>query len=91
MPRLTVAGGKSIRNIPPKWKSRTDIPASVLSDPRVLESCWRFPDGRIVAIPISELRRVLDGKHSRKGKLGPFNIDLDSKTVDGMAVRMIVS
>ena len=72
---------------------RTDMFKSVLDDPRLEIAEFILKDGSTVQIPAQELRRVLIGgpDHYHGQIWGPFNIDPQSKTVNGISVKMTVT
>jgi hypothetical protein len=74
---------------------RTDIFKSTLSDQRLRFAKFILKDGPTVIIPAEELRRILEGGSDRISPSGcdiwgPFNINVDRRTVNGHVVRMEV-
>ncbi|ACB75220.1 hypothetical protein Oter_1937 [Opitutus terrae PB90-1] len=83
------------RNVPATWANRslwrTDIPASVLSNPDVHSVCYRLASGLCVLIRIADLRdSVWDAPRRTSGKVGPFYVDPLAKTVNGWSSSMDV-
>ena len=85
-----------IRRVPKRWArkgiGRTDIPKSVLSNPRLRQCNFDFQDGPFVIIPPSELRRILEGGREHYGGRiwGPFNLNTKTESIDGQKAKMLV-
>jgi hypothetical protein len=91
--RAKIVNGVWSRNVP--WENngvwRSDIFKSVLSDPRLQFARYVLTNGEAVLIPVTELRRVVQGgrDHYMGGKIwGPFDIDPQQSTIDGQKVQM---
>jgi hypothetical protein len=88
-----------IRNAPVTWKNlsgwRTDIPLTVLSGELYDFAEYHLEDGKVLEIPMSEMRRALleFKKAPIRANLmvGPFNIDPIEKTVYRVYVQMSVA
>ena len=86
--------GVWVRKIPKRWvqngEGRTDVFKSVLSDVRLRQCRFVFEGGPSVTIPAEELRRIVEcGREHYSGKIwGPFNIDPQRQTVDGLKTKM---
>lgn len=82
------------RNIPDGWITngvgRTDKFKTVLDDKRLRQCCFVFETGPIVFIPVTEMRRVIQGgcQHYNDKIWGPFYIDTIRRTVEGRTVQM---
>ncbi|NQT56616.1 MAG: hypothetical protein HQ551_10345 [Desulfobacteraceae bacterium] len=97
MSRAQIVNGVWIRNIPKNWQQpggvgRTDIFKSVLADPRLKVAEYRFVGGPTVRILKEELKRVVEKgvDHYSDQIWGPFNIDHQAHTVNGLPVEMQV-
>jgi hypothetical protein len=97
MSRAQIVNGVWVRNIPRKWQQpggmdRADIFKSVLADSRLKVAEYRFIGGPVVRIPKEELQRVVAGwvDHCGDKSWGPFNINYQDRTVNGLPVDMEV-
>ncbi len=97
MPARIDSQGTWVRNIPKRWirngEGRTDIFKSVLSNVRLRQCRFVFEGGPIVTVSVEELRRIVHGRSEHyTGKIwGPFNIEPQRQTLDGLKVKMEVS
>jgi len=95
MTRANIINGRWTRRVPPNWVKdgvcRTDIFKTTLADSRLREAAFVM-GGQTIIIPADDLRRVLTGKADHYGRKiwGPFNIDLQRRTVNGHRVQMQV-
>jgi hypothetical protein len=88
------------RRIPSAWPvavhvGRTDISLDALTDPNCIEAVYRKDYCFDVKVLMEDLRSALATHPLRKCAkssfmLAPFDIDIDSKTVNGVSCRMKV-
>jgi hypothetical protein len=82
-----------VRRIHDTWANtagwRTDIAKSVLDNPSIRQAVFVLDDKRALFVNMQELRSaVADCPIRSTGKVGPFEVEPHSSTINGRAVKM---
>ncbi|MBP6507069.1 MAG: hypothetical protein KA257_05845 [Opitutaceae bacterium] len=85
--------GTWIRRIHCSWGNasgyRTDVRASLLADPKVKRAAFVLDDGRAIIVSIEDMRRALANAPRRpNGCVGPYNVDPQHSTLNGVMIPM---
>lgn len=93
MPHAQIAKDTWYRRIHDTWENfdgyRTDIASSVLDDPAIKRAVFILDDTRGIIVSMDDLRRILaSARRGSTGKVGPFNVNPHTSSVDGVKVAM---